>query len=75
MGWEPEWIAATKDIIRAEFDNSYAQPEDIEEGEDGDGDEKDTEASVCKDGNFSNIFDKTTDQLTNGQRRIKTFHH
>jgi len=56
-GWEPEWIAAAKDIIQAEFDNSYAQPEDVQEGEDGDGDEEDAEASVCKDGNSSNIFD------------------
>ena len=46
-----------KDIIRAEFDNSYAQPEDIQEGENGDGNEEDAEASMCKNGNSLNIFD------------------
>jgi hypothetical protein len=36
-GWEPEWIAAAKGIIRAEFDRSYsAQPGNIEEDSDGD---------------------------------------
>jgi hypothetical protein len=36
-GWEPEWIAAAKDIIRAEFDRSYAvQPGNVEEDQDGD---------------------------------------
>jgi hypothetical protein len=36
-GWEPEWIAAVKDIIHAEFDRSYAvQPGNVEEDQDGD---------------------------------------
>ena len=36
-GWEPEWIAAAKDIIRAEFNHSYAaQPGNVEEDEDVD---------------------------------------
>jgi hypothetical protein len=36
-GWEPEWIAAAKDIIRTEFDRSYAaQSGYVEEDQDGD---------------------------------------
>jgi len=36
-GWEPEWIVDAKDIIRAEFDHSYAaHPGNAEEDEDGD---------------------------------------
>jgi hypothetical protein len=36
-GWEPEWIAAAKDIIRTEFNRSYAtQPGNDEEDQDGD---------------------------------------
>ena len=36
-GWEPEWIAAAKDIIHAKFDRSYAvQPGNVEEDQDGD---------------------------------------
>ena len=40
-GWEPEWITTAKDIIRDEFDRSYAaQPGNVEEdrARDGDGD-------------------------------------
>jgi hAT family C-terminal dimerisation region len=49
-GWEPEWTAAAKDIIRAEFDRSYAaQPEDIQEDEDEDDEMNGTRSS--------NIFD------------------
>jgi hypothetical protein len=36
-GWEPEWIAAAKDIIHAEFDCSYTvQPRNVEEDQVGD---------------------------------------
>jgi hypothetical protein len=50
--WEPEWIVAAKDIVRAEFDRSYAaQPENVEEDKDKD---KDVEMrGMCS----SNIFD------------------
>ena len=49
-GWEPEWIAAARDIIRTEFDRSYAaRSEGIKEDRD-----RDTEMS----GNHAtNIFD------------------
>jgi predicted oxidoreductase len=53
-GWEPEWIAAAREIIRTEFNHSYAaQAEDIE-GEDGDVDvEMSGPSAPCS----SNIFD------------------
>jgi hypothetical protein len=36
-GWEPQWIVAARDIIRTEFNRSYApQPESVEEDQDGD---------------------------------------
>ena len=36
-GWEPDWIAAAKDIVWAEFDRSYAKPrEDDDEDVAGD---------------------------------------
>lgn len=49
-GWEPEWIAAAKDIVRAEFNRSYAtQPVNIEEDQDEDVEMSETHTS--------NIFD------------------
>src|SRR5882757_6424682 len=50
-GWESEWIAAAKDIIRAEFDHSYAAQLEIVEKDQDDGD---VEMSGV---GSSNIFD------------------
>src|ERR1700680_1016935 len=51
-GWEPEWTEAAKDIIRAEFDRSYAaQVGNVQEDSDPDSD-----AGVSGMGS-SNIFD------------------
>jgi hAT family C-terminal dimerisation region len=50
MGWEPEWIVTARDIIRAEFDRSYAaRPESVEDEQD-----KDIEMSR---NHTTNIFD------------------
>jgi hypothetical protein len=49
-GWKPGWIATARDIIRTEFDRSYAaQPEHLKDDED-----KDIEMS---ENHTTNIFD------------------
>jgi hypothetical protein len=52
-GWEPEWISTAKDIIRAEFNCSYAtEPKSVEEGKD-----VDVEMSGAHHAHAANIFD------------------